>query len=105
MANSVKRGEAGNVVTGTLAAVANGPAVPLSGVANFLLSGAFVASLRLAVSFDAGTTWIPVTGSDGAVRTFSAPERIVLDEPEEGVVYRIECTSWTSGTVAWRFSK
>lgn len=105
MASSVKRGEQGNVVTGAIAAVSNGPPVQLAGIVNFVLSGVFTATLRLAASWDAGATWIPVTTSDGAVRTFSAPERLVLEEPEDGVIYRVECLAFTSGAAAWRFSK
>lgn len=105
MAGSVKRGEAGNVVTGVLAAVGVGTAVQVGGAVNFVLSGVFVATLRLAASWDAGATWILVTSADGTLRTFAAPERVVIDEPEDGVLYRAECTAWTSGAAAWRFSK
>lgn len=105
MANSVKRGEAGNAVASVFGGVGVGAAVPLSGTCNFVVSGVFVATLRLAASWDAGGSWIPVTTADGSVRTFTTPERIVLDEPEEGVFYRAECIAYASGAPAWRFSK
>jgi hypothetical protein len=73
---------------------------------NLTLSGTFVATVTLERSFDGGTTWHPVFTSDGLVaRQFTAPISLTAYEPEEGVLYRLNCNSYTSGTVTYRMSR
>jgi hypothetical protein len=101
----LRRARQGRVTESEIEAVGPGPAVAVSGRVNFVLSGVFAGAFRLAASWDSGASWIPVTTAEGAVRTLQGPERLVIDEPEDGVLYRVECLSLTSGAATWRFSR
>jgi hypothetical protein len=100
--------------TGTLTAVANGSAFMPETAAdlralisfNVALWGTFVATVILEKSFDNGVTYVPVLrpGGNTAV-SYSAPSAEVIGEPEDGVLYRLRCTAYTSGTVNYRLSK
>ena len=92
----------GSVTNGSL----NGNPVYISG--NFNVSvwwSAFVGTLVLERSFDAGTTFLPVTFSDGTPVSFTAVASGTWSEPESGMLYRIRCSAWTSGTANWQISQ
>lgn len=97
--------EIADVKEGTLAAVGASPATFMRGRFAFAVTGDFVGTGRLEQSFDNGTTWIPVCLADGSPREFTAPDRIVIDEPEAGIFYRFRVTARTSGTFKWRFAQ
>lgn len=82
---------------------------------NVFLSGTAVATVQLERSYDSGTTWCVIS-----VATAGAPVQMnrwtydsgtlanqssVIEEPEPGVVYRLNCTAYTSGTLAYRISQ
>jgi hypothetical protein len=71
-------------------------------------NGAFTATIRLERSFDGGTTWyVAGAGGTGAQALYSTPNSdvsLVVAEPEAGVLYRLNCTAYTSGTINWRVS-
>jgi hypothetical protein len=71
------------------------------------LSGTFVATVVLERSFDAGTTWLPVFHQNGgAAISFTAPVCMLIDcGLEDGVLHRLNCTAYTSGTVTYRISQ
>jgi hypothetical protein len=72
---------------------------------NVAVYGTFVATVTLECSFDGGTTAIPVSRDAlGTPTSLTAPARIVVQEGEHSVCYRLNCTAWTSGTAAWRLS-
>ncbi|NUB07020.1 hypothetical protein FW320_12650 [Azospirillum sp. Vi22] len=77
----------------------------LRGKFNVSLWGTFVATVALERSFDGGTTWLNCTRPDGTANAFTAPVSLVCDEPETGVLYRLNCSAFTSGTVNWRISQ
>jgi hypothetical protein len=91
---------------GSLASATSGEAVALAkaGDFNVSLTGPFVGTVVPERSFD-GTTWMPFTYVDGTAITYSAPFTTILSEPERGVLWRIRCTSLTSGSVGWRISQ
>lgn len=64
---------------------------------NLSLSGFDTATVILQRSFDDGSTWV-------SVRSFTADGEFRVDDPEAGVYYRLNCTSWTSGTITYRMS-
>lgn len=67
------------------------------------LRGPFVASVRLIRSIDAGTSWDPITVAGSAYGVFSAPAYEAIDAADDtGVLYALECTAYTSGTVTYR---
>lgn len=69
-------------------------------------SGTFVATVQLERSFDNGDNWF-VCSSDasGTTASWSAPFSVVAEEPTPGVLYRLNCTAYTSGTVTYRISQ
>ena len=68
---------------------------------NITVSGG-VAVVQVERSFDTGVTWFVVLSD--SLRT-ALPESFTLSEPEFGVLYRLNCTAWTSGTVTYRLSQ
>lgn len=91
---------------GQLTSAAGGTPARIRGAYNFSLWGTFVATVRLERSFDGGATWIPVSkDSSGADASFTAPCGVTGAEPEDGVLYRANCTAFTSGTINYRVSQ
>lgn len=89
------------VATGTSSSFA-----PLPGRSfNVSLWGTFVGSVTLKRSFDGGTTWLPITALGSALYSWSGPVSEQTQEDESGVLYRLECTAYTSGTVNYRVSQ
>lgn len=73
---------------------------------NVTLVGTFVATVALERLLPGETTWAPVASdSYGGTTSMSAPVSFMVMDPEAGVIYRLNCTSWTSGTVNWRMSQ
>lgn len=73
---------------------------------NVSVSGTFVATIQLERSFDSGDNWF-VCSSDafGTDASWTAPFSVVVDEPSQGVLYRLNCTAYTSGTATYRISQ
>ena len=85
-------------VSGSFTGVATGAVAAMSGDFNVSLSGFGAATVRLERSFDDGVTFKVVESYTGDT------ERLVT-EPEKRVLWRFNCTSHTSGTIAWRISR
>lgn len=94
-------------VTGTFTATgASTSFTPVAGRGfNASLWGTFSGSVRLERSFDAGTTWLPLTAAGNALYVFTAAGSEVAEEPETGVLYRLSCTAFSSGTINYRISQ
>lgn len=89
------------------ALTANGQATTwqeFSGRFNLHLAGIFVATVILERSFDGGVTAAPCTNL-GAGVSFTGPASEILEAPETGVLYRLRCTAYTSGSVQARLSQ
>ena len=64
------------------------------------------ASVQLERSADGGATWV-ICGTGGAGQAvYSNPAAIstTIGEPERGMAYRLNCTSYASGTINYRIS-
>lgn len=97
--------QAARKTSGTFVATGAGAWMEARGNVNAALWGVFVGTIALECSFDGGTTAIPVSrDSLGTPSSFTAPTRLVVQEGESGVLYRLNCTAFTSGTVNWRLS-
>lgn len=96
-------------VTGSFTAAGQASAAfaPMPGVPfDFDLNGVFAATVALQRSFDGGTTWNTVAlPSSGAPLSTTSSVSSSYVENEGGVVYRFQCTAWTSGTVTYRLSQ
>jgi hypothetical protein len=69
-------------------------------------TGTFTASLVIERSFDDGTNWAALSKDlSGTANSFTAPFSVSLHEVEDGVMYRIRCSAYTSGTPALRLSQ
>ena len=78
--------------------------------ANAVFTGAGVTysgSIQIERSFDGGGTWVVAnSGGGGSLAIFAAgtPVSIAFGEPELGVLYRLNCTTYSSGTINYRIS-
>ncbi|KQM79355.1 hypothetical protein ASE70_05660 [Sphingomonas sp. Leaf22] len=97
--------ELAEVREGTLTAAGQSAGFFLRGRFAFSVTGDFVGTGHLEQSFDNGVSWIPVSLADGSPREFTGPDRVLVDEPEAGVLYRFRVTARTSGTFRWRFAQ
>lgn len=84
--------------------------VTLRGTFSLALWGTAVATVQLEATFDGGTTVIPVSrdalGTPAVFASTSAfAVKVVGDEPEQGIQYRVNCTAYTSGTANYRLSQ
>lgn len=98
--------QATQVYAGAFTATGQSAGVLIRGKFNLALWGTFVASLALERSFDGGTTWLNCSlDAAGSPNTLTVPVALIAEEPEPGVLYRLNCSSHTSGTVNWRISQ
>ncbi len=84
---------------GTFTGTGRSDTVHLKGVFNLSISGTFVATVTLDRSFDNGVTWIIM---DTFTEGFSSPTK---EEPENNVIWSLNCSAFTSGTVTFRISQ
>lgn len=69
-------------------------------------TGTFSATVGIERSLDNGTTWVTVaTDGTGTLASYTAPVSLTGFEPEDGVLYRFNCTTYTSGTINYRLSQ
>jgi hypothetical protein len=90
---------------GAFTAVASGASALVYRSFNLSIWGIFVGTVALERSFDGGTTWLNCTKSDGTANSFTAPVSMVCEEPEPSVLYRLNCSAFTSGTVNGHLSQ
>lgn len=74
---------------------------------NLTISGTFVATIAVQRSFDNGSTWHTVSKNvDGDPAEYSSAISLSLQEPEgrdtSPVLYRLNCTAFTSGQADYR---
>jgi hypothetical protein len=73
---------------------------------NLSLWGGFTGVVAVERSFDRGASWVGCSRDGaGTPATYSAPVSLVLEEPEAGVLYRLNCTALSAGTVSYRLSQ
>lgn len=65
---------------------------------NVSLSGFGTATVALQRSFDSGVTW-------KTVQEYTSDAENIAEEPEGSIQYRLNCTSYTSGTIVYRVSR
>ena len=70
-------------------------------------STTFSATVQVERSFDGGSTWVVCnSGGGGSLAQFTAgtPVSLSFGEPEKGMLYRVNCITYTSGTINYRIS-
>jgi hypothetical protein len=104
--NTTANDEAVEVLSGSFAATGTSAARALWNAFNIVLWGTFVGTVNVERSFDGGTTFVPVArDTTGTAMSFTAPASLAVSEPERGVLYRLNCTAWTSGSISYRLSQ
>jgi hypothetical protein len=94
-----------NVITGTFTGTGQSAPGVYYGGFNFALWGTFAGAVQIQRSFDGGVTWIGASyDGQGDIASYTLPTSAVLNEPEHGVLYRLSCTAFTSGTINYRLS-
>jgi hypothetical protein len=79
-----------------------------AGAFNVSLTGTAVATVQLEKSFDNGTTWCLIYGGGSQLYVWSYNSVNLAEqaqESEQPVLYRLNCTGYTSGTLAYRISQ
>jgi len=56
-------------------------------------------------SFDGGSTWIVCNAGPSLAQYPSGPVNTSWNEPERGVLYRLNCVAYSSGTINYRISQ
>lgn len=99
--------QAARFTSGTIGSATSGAGMQVQGNFNVWINvpSAFVGTAALERTPNAGTTWYPVTWSDGTAVTWTAGVSVTWAEPESGVSYRVRCTAYTSGSFTWRISQ
>ena len=94
------------LVAGSFASTGPSAAVAVAGRFNINLAGFGSATVKIERSFDNGSTWhVASRDSAGSEAAYTANASLVADEPETGVLYRLNCTSFSSGPIAYRISQ
>lgn len=106
--------QANACITGTFTGTGQSSSILAWGPVNVAVYGSggpngnWNATVRIERSFDGGTTWIVAgVGGGGQQASYNTPNQdvsVVYTEPERGVLYRLNCTSYTSGTINYRMS-
>lgn len=93
-------------VTGALTAVGNTDTLRLGQLERAAVSiyGTFSATVQLQRSLDGGATWHPVTAAENNSQDQSAAIELDYMAPA-GMLLRVRCTSYTSGTVNVQMKK
>lgn len=102
-------------ITGTFSAAGQsasftpriGERIAQSGVFNIALTGTGVGAIQLERSFDNGSTWCPIYAAGVQLYVWNyAGSNLseTAEEREQGVLYRLNDTSHTSGSIAYRLS-
>lgn len=96
---------AAQVLTGTFTGTGQSATIGLYGAFSFAIWNTFSGTAQLQKSYDNGTNWIPYGADDtGAINSVTAPVAFRVIESELGVIYRVACTAYVSGTVSYRLS-
>lgn len=69
------------------------------------IGSSFVGTFRLVRSFDGGTTWVPCTSGGSVVSYTGDISEAVPYAFEASVLYDVEITAYTSGTLSGRLSR
>ena len=91
--------ERATTVTQSFTGVGNGPELTVQGDGSAWLEGTFTGTFNLECRSPGMTGFVPVLADlMGTPLVLTAPGRIALDDPHEGVRYRWRCSVHGSGT-------
>lgn len=83
-------------VTGTFGATGVSSVIPgnKQGSMGLTLSGTWAATVDMQWSYDGGATWVDID-------SYTANTNKVVLSPSDLILYRLECSAYTSGTVTY----
>jgi hypothetical protein len=94
------------MIAGSFAGTGPSAAIAVSGRFNITLGGFGSATVKVERSFDGGSNWhVASRDAAGNEAAYTANASLVADEPERGVLYRLNCTAFSSGPIAYRISQ
>ena len=98
------------ISSGSFTGTGQSTGIGFKGRANVSLGGtAPVGTVKLERSFDSGTTYFDVsidaTGTVASYALNSTEVSFMVEEIETGVLWRFNCTAYTSGTITYRISQ
>lgn len=95
-----------SVVSGSFTATGQSSAIAIGPErgGNVAIYGTFVGTVSVERSFDGGTNWIGLTDASGNAYSYTDDATFRIDEDERGVLYRLNCSAYTSGTINYRLS-
>lgn len=97
--------QAGRITSGTISGTGGTAGTIILGDVVFALSGTFTGAAQLERSFDGGTTYVPLRDEQGNLVQLAIPGEIKVTETEGGVLYRLNCTALSAGTIAWQVGR
>lgn len=87
-----------SLLSGDFTGTGQSQSVSIYGCFNLSLSGFGSGTVAVERSFDDGATWM-------TVESFTSDAERIGKEPENKIVYRLSCTSYSSGTLSYRISR
>jgi hypothetical protein len=95
-------------VTGSFAATGQSSTITGLGTWRLITHGTWVGIIKIEKSRDGGSTWVEVrqfsSGGGGSAADFNANTFGTDDNDGVAAIYRVNCTSYTSGTCNYNFS-
>lgn len=97
-----------NVISGSFSATGQSASSPVFGFASVLIEGG-AGTVAIERSYDAGVNWHVIsTDAAGTAASFTPASDVAFNgrifEAETQVLYRFNCTAYTSGTINYRLA-
>ena len=96
------------VLSGTFSGTGQSESIKVDGKFNVTLSGGS-GIVDIERSFDAGSTWNAISknsaGEQASYDVATFPFNGTIEEPEYRTLYRLNCTSYISGTITYRIGQ
>lgn len=94
------------VVTDVFTSAVPGKEIRVHGKFNVEINNGGVMTIQIERSFDDGVSFFEVSlDSTGTPASYTADFSGILEEPEDGMLYRLNCTAFTSGSATGRISQ
>lgn len=94
-----------NAISGTFGATGQSSTISIYGSASVLIADGS-GTVVIQRSTDKGSNWYDVAkNSSGDIASYdpsTGDKNVFIDEPERGVIYRLDCRAYVSGTIVWR---
>jgi hypothetical protein len=94
------------LLQGSFNAIGVSASVEVWGDFNLMLTGSFIGTVEVDRSMDSGANWAVVAADGiGTPASYTHPIGILGLEIEPGVLYRLNCTSFSNGPINYRLSQ